>query len=432
MDTTYLDFELELGMGDSGGYPLSVIYAPAGNGRGVLHLPAAPLSLAGQVQNGSALTGQALGHALFDALFTHSGLNLPYYESIGMADGQGLRLRVKLRIVDPALAVVPWELLYDARLGEFVARDHATPVVRYAEVAQPIQPLTVTPPLHILGMAVDPTHTLDLPAEQRAVEQALQNLQARGLATLTWIQGGTWRDIQREMRRGPWHVFHFIGHGGFANQAGESGTRHLVATQPGASPAPGGGYLLLADNAAQPHQVTAGELGRLLAGHDSLRLVFLNACHGATSDPANLFSSAAATLMRRGVPAAIAMQFAILDAAGVELARTFYEALADGLPVEAALTDARDCRKPGPPQPVGLGRTGALPARGGREVVRCCRGARRRQRSKYICTGRGDSTCKADACNDPASHQGCRAVGAKTGAPAIAGCHGGCPRCVQQ
>ena len=39
-------------------------------------------------------------------------------------------LRVKLRIVEAALAVVPWELLYDTRFGEFVALDQLRDAAR--------------------------------------------------------------------------------------------------------------------------------------------------------------------------------------------------------------------------------------------------------------------------------------------------------------
>jgi hypothetical protein len=41
------------------------------------------------------------------------------------------------------------------------------------------------------------------------------------------------------------------------------------------------------------------------------------------------------------LPAVLAMQFVIQEKAGVELARTFYEALAEGAPLESAVTEAR-------------------------------------------------------------------------------------------
>jgi tetratricopeptide (TPR) repeat protein len=72
-----------------------------------------------------------------------------------------------------------------------------------------------------------------------------------------------------------------------------------------------------------------------------LRLVFLNSCEGARGSESDAFSSTAATLVRRGVPAVVAMQYEITDAAAIEFSRDFYEALADSLPVDAAVTEAR-------------------------------------------------------------------------------------------
>ena len=121
---------------------------------------------------------------------------------------------------------------------------------------------------------------------------------------------------------GPWHIFHFIGHGGFDALREE-------------------GLLALCDSEGHPDTMTATELGREIADHPTLRLVVLNACESATAAKRDIFSSTAATLVRRGVPAAIAMQYEITDRAAVEFTELFYEALAEGLPVDAAVTDAR-------------------------------------------------------------------------------------------
>ncbi|MBW7884268.1 MAG: CHAT domain-containing protein, partial [Caldilineaceae bacterium] len=325
MAIEYLDFELEMGAGPpDGSWPLSVIQSPAGNARGALGLPAAPDKLALQAQQLAAREIMAFGTQLFDALFPAGSVRDAYTESLGVADARDRAVRLKLRIVDPALAAVPWELIYDQRLGEFSALLYDTAIVRYVETAQPVKPLAITPPLRILGMAVDPTHKLDLAAEKGAVAAALDDLIQRKLVELVWLEGGTWRDLQRSLRpdQGPWHVFHFVGHGGFDPTAQE-------------------GFLILADDQGEPEALAGQELGRLLARHSPLRLAFLNACHGAVSAPADLTTGIAGALVRRGVPAVIAMQFALQDNTGIELGRTFYEALAGGLPVEAALTEAR-------------------------------------------------------------------------------------------
>ena len=163
---------------------------------------------------------------------------------------------------------------------------------------------------------------LDIEREKQRLETALQDLTDRGIVTLTWLAGQTWRDLQRAMRGGPWHIFHFAGHGGFD----PSGDEGLIA---------------LADDDGRTQYLRATQLGRLLANHDALRLVVLNACEGARGSPRDLFSSAAALLVQRGIPAVLAMQYEISDQAAVELTRAFYEALADGLPVDAAVTEPR-------------------------------------------------------------------------------------------
>ena len=54
-----------------------------------------------------------------------------------------------------------------------------------------------------------------------------------------------------------------------------------------------------------------------------------------------LYASIAERLVRRGLPAVLAMQYAITDVAAIEFTRSFYGALANGLPVDAASAEAR-------------------------------------------------------------------------------------------
>ncbi len=79
----------------------------------------------------------------------------------------------------------------------------------------------------------------------------------------------------------------------------------------------------------------------MLDDHFPLRLAFLNSCEGARGSEGDAFSSTAATLVRRGVPAVVAMQYEITDEAAIEFSRDFYEAISDGLPVDAAVAEAR-------------------------------------------------------------------------------------------
>jgi formylglycine-generating enzyme required for sulfatase activity len=62
---------------------------------------------------------------------------------------------------------------------------------------------------------------------------------------------------------------------------------------------------------------------------------------GARGSERDIFSSTGAILVRRGLPAVLAMQYEITDNAAVEFSRSFYEALAESMPVDAAVVEAR-------------------------------------------------------------------------------------------
>ena len=337
---TYLDFELEIGPGEGRDYPVAVVDSPAGEAQGTMRFPYDELMLENRLlnlQNALLRSGgkrrlalsteeQAVrdfGRDLFEALISGEVRNR-YDVSLERAWQAGKGLRLELRIQSPELAALPWEYLYDPRQAEYVCLSRSTPVVRYLELPRRMRPLRMEPPLRILGMVASPSglDSLDVTREKGRVERALHQLQARGQVELAWLEGQTWRDLQRAMRGGPWHVFHFIGHGGFDPYGDE-------------------GFIVLADEAGERHDLSATQLGRLLADHRWLRLALLNTCEGARGSGRDIFSSTASILVRRGIPAVLAMQYEVTDRAAIEMARAFYEALADGVAVDAALAEAR-------------------------------------------------------------------------------------------
>jgi len=87
--------------------------------------------------------------------------------------------------------------------------------------------------------------------------------------------------------------------------------------------------------------VGADDLSRLLGDHYTLRLVVLNACDTGRGSALDVFSSTAGALVRRGVPAVVAMQFAISDPAAIRFAQTFYQNVAKRLPVDTSVMRAR-------------------------------------------------------------------------------------------
>ena len=79
----------------------------------------------------------------------------------------------------------------------------------------------------------------------------------------------------------------------------------------------------------------------LLHDHEALRLIFLNTCQGAQGGRSDPFAGMAQRLVQQGLPAVLAMQFPVSDAAATALSQAFYQALADGLPADSALSEAR-------------------------------------------------------------------------------------------
>ena len=67
----------------------------------------------------------------------------------------------------------------------------------------------------------------------------------------------------------------------------------------------------------------------------------LNACDTGRGSALDAYSSTAGSLVRRGIPAVVAMQFKISDPAAVCFAQTFYQNVAKRLPVDTSVMRAR-------------------------------------------------------------------------------------------
>lgn len=269
---------------------------------------------------------QAFGQTLFSHVFAGQ-VQSCLQRSLDRARQQGQGLRIRLRLSDaPDLADLPWEFLYDSSQSHFLAYSTMTPLVRYLDLPHTVAPLAVQPPLKVLVLIANPRDhgyaTLNVEDEWRKVQHALAGLEERGLVQVTRLEAATLSTLQRQLRRDQYHIFHFVGHGGFDQQ-----------TQ--------GGVLLLEDEAGRSRLVSGHYLGALLRDHPSLRLTLLNACEGARTSRADPFAGVAQHLVQQGIPAVIAMQFEITDQAAITISHEFYNALADNYGVDAALSEAR-------------------------------------------------------------------------------------------
>lgn len=175
------------------------------------------------VMRGSAGNVEApvrvLGQELCDAVLRDETRE-PFETSIRQAEQTHAPFRLLLRVSGATLSQLPWEFLYDRRRDDYLALN--VPVVRHLEVMRPQAPVTVSLPLRILGVISRPEDRdePDVAAEREALSAALAPLGA-GQVQLHWMQGQGWEDLWRAARSAPWHILHFIGHGGFDEDTGE-------------------------------------------------------------------------------------------------------------------------------------------------------------------------------------------------------------------
>ncbi|HEV7992847.1 MAG TPA: CHAT domain-containing protein [Gemmatimonadaceae bacterium] len=266
----------------------------------------------------------ALGTRLYGYTFGCVGRNIEWHfaQCWGAAGAAPNGVRVRLRVAAPNLAVIPWEFIYSERLRGFLGVSDRTPVVRYLELPQAIPSLEATLPVRVL-LAIPEQPTLDTATEKREILAALAPLAES--VQITVLEGAvSRRRIADALAEHEYHVFHFIGHGDFAND-------RAVLVMNGAD---GGNELVDQDRMAG-----------LFRNHPSLKLVVLNSCRGGELSASKPFVGMGAELVKLGIPAVIAMQYEIRDDEAICFARTLYQSLFTGRDrgrIEMAVSHARN------------------------------------------------------------------------------------------
>ncbi|MFI2565292.1 CHAT domain-containing protein [Paenarthrobacter sp. NPDC018779] len=329
------DIELEIVTGSARGeYTVHVVRAPAGghaSGTFILdvdgiqdrlpQLEATVLASAVAARRTLPVAEVAVrevGQELFQALFTREVYGT-YRASLGAAQHAGQQLRVVLRLSAPELAMMPWETLFDPETETYLCQTE--PLLRHVPAPDyNLNPLDVAPPLRILGIVASPRDlpALDIQTEKDHLSRALAGPVDEGRVELVWSKTGTWDDVQSMLLAGPWHVVHFVGHGDYDSRTDE-------------------GRIALVGPDGRAAMVRAVRLMALLSvASPRPRLVVLNSCSSGEMGQADLFSGTASALVRSGIGAVAAMQFAISDAAAIAFAHGFYAAIANGRTVDEA------------------------------------------------------------------------------------------------
>lgn len=275
---------------------------------------------------------RAVGKRLYDSVFA-GDLRDALVDAANQAKMEGKGTRIRLDLSDAQdLVTLPWEYLYRVESDDFVSLSNWTPVVRHLDVAKPLPAAPLDGPLKVLVMISDPIERrgiLDVDSEWRQLNEALEQSILDGRVDITLLPDGRIESLQLELQQNDYHVFHYIGHGEFSEEYDD-------------------GVLALEDKRGREVHVSGSALGNYLRDSLPMRLVVLNNCEGAATSESDPFAGSAQSLLRKGLPAIVAMQFEITDRAAIDFAHGFYTSLGNGFPVDAALAEARKVIRDGP------------------------------------------------------------------------------------
>ncbi|MDY6896522.1 MAG: COR domain-containing protein, partial [Cyanobacteriota bacterium] len=249
---------------------------------------------------------KALGNELYQALFPND-INAQFKATFAAAQENNHSVRLRLIFESPELASLPWEFLYYERTNTFLGNDTQTALSRYIDVPLKKREIkAATLPLKVLVVISSPTDlaTLDATGEENLIREALKKHTDAGQIELDVITEATTSNIRQKLQKKYYDVFHFIGHGDFQNEKG---------------------YIYLVDENGQGKSLDDETFANFFLGNNHLGLIILNCCRGATVSPNRAFAGTVSNLVRRGIPAVIAMQYTISDSTAKLFADEFYK-----------------------------------------------------------------------------------------------------------
>ncbi len=305
----FINFDINLEPKSGAGYPVLADSAKYGQARAVCKLDvsspeilAALTAIADEAMDGDQLT--AFGRLLGANLLTGPVEDL-FNKIVGAVQSQPKNgVRIRLRVNAPELNVLPWEFLQTG--DEPLGTSTQTVLTRYIEMNELVREVEAPRPLRMLGI-IPQGSGLNIEKEKAALDKAVAEL---GEALrVTWLEGIVTRDRIREtLGEAEYHLAHFIGHG---NMDGRKAT------------------LRLNDDYGDDYPIPAETFSGFFRD-SSVRLVVLNACRGAARSGADALVGVAPQVVRRGVPAVVAMQWDINDRVAQQFAKSFYRSLCIG------------------------------------------------------------------------------------------------------
>lgn len=288
------------------------------------------------VLNGDGLSPNLveLGQTLYNALFQGT-IRDSWMTAQGVAQNRREGLRLRLGLKGDRLPRLPWEVLYAgarplATGTDVVFSRYQAAFAPMGTILQPHRSIELDPhqPLRILMVLAAPTdqEVLELRREANHLRDELErDGMTNGEIDLTILDQPGREELTQALEQGHYQVLHYAGH----SNLGMSG----------------GDLYLVSDRTGLTEVLSGDDLAGLLV-NNGVRMAVFNSCRGvytATADPASETESSNLTeaLLKRGIPAVLAMAERIPDDVALTLSRLFYRNLKQRYPIDLSLSRAR-------------------------------------------------------------------------------------------
>ncbi|WP_228056778.1 CHAT domain-containing protein [Microcoleus sp. LEGE 07076] len=277
----------------------------------------------------------ALGQQLYSGLF-QGNLRDSWTCAQGIAQHRRELLQLRLGLKGRHLPRLPWEVLHagDRPLAT------GTDVVfsRYQPGTSLFKQTRILPsggPLKILMAIASPSDrdNLQLSREVLHLQQELQNRSGHPLKNsphspeiqLTILEHPDREQLTQALEQGQYQVLHYAGHSNLGSRGGEL---YLVSRRTGLT-----------------ETLSGDDLAGLLV-NNGIQMAVFNSCRGAYGNPSDITEDSpernlTEALVKRGIPAVLAMAESIPDDVALTLTRLFYRNLNQGYPVDLSLSRAR-------------------------------------------------------------------------------------------
>ena len=285
----------------------------------------------------------ALGQQLYNALFQGT-IRDSWMTAQGIAQHRHEVLRLRLGLKDTRLPRLPWEVLHAgnrpiATGTDVVFSRYHSSFAAMASLLQ-FQPTATSDgeqSLRILMVLAAPTDQEMLALKQEALhlQEELQTVGQNGSRNgskgsssdiqLTILEQPGREQLTQALEHNHYHVLHYAGH---SNLGTAGGKLYLVSSRTGLT-----------------ETLSGDDLAGLLV-NNGIRMAVFNSCRGvytATTEVASETGDGnlAEALVRRGIPAVLAMAERIPDDVALNLSRLFYRNLKQVYPVDLSLNRAR-------------------------------------------------------------------------------------------